>query len=110
VVLSFVPMPFTAVIMTTAMPAAINAYSIEVAPASSLKKARNRINIGSSIGRTFTERQISVGRVERDLSCRLPKYCNENTQTANSASKDPENDFALRQVAEAAYDEEHSFE
>ena len=60
-------MPFTAVIMTTAMPAAINAYSIEVAPVSSLKKARNRINIGSSIGRTFTERQISVGRVERDL-------------------------------------------
>jgi hypothetical protein len=53
VVLSFVPMPFTAVMMTTAMPAAIRAYSMEVAPVSSLRNARSRINIGSSIGKDF---------------------------------------------------------
>jgi hypothetical protein len=32
VVFSFVPMAFTAVIMTTAVPAAIKAYSMEVIP------------------------------------------------------------------------------
>ena len=52
VVLSLVPMPFTAVIMTTAMPAAIRAYSMEVAPESSLRNARNRLSIRSSVGGT----------------------------------------------------------
>jgi len=39
VVLSFVPTPFTAVMMTRAMPAAIRLYSMAVAPDSSLRKA-----------------------------------------------------------------------
>jgi hypothetical protein len=37
--LSFVPTPFTAVMMASAMPAAIRAYSMAVAPDSSFRKA-----------------------------------------------------------------------
>jgi hypothetical protein len=40
-VLSLVPTPFTAVMIASAMPAAINPYSMAVAPDSSRKKLRN---------------------------------------------------------------------
>jgi hypothetical protein len=42
VVLSLVPTPFTTVMMTTAMPAAISPYSIAVAPDSSPKNFNTR--------------------------------------------------------------------
>jgi hypothetical protein len=45
VVLSLVPMPFTTVMMASATPALIKAYSMEVAPESSWRNMPNRPNI-----------------------------------------------------------------
>ena len=107
--LSFVPTPFTAVIMTTAMPAAIRAYSMEVAPVSSLRNARNPLNIGSSIGKTFTERtEYQLVALERRITS-LPDYeCATDTSSDHdSASKTPGTQPSLRPLGNAADDEEH---
>ena len=50
VVLSFVPTPLTAVIMATAMPAAIRPYSMAVAPESSARNCIRAAIIAASIG------------------------------------------------------------